>query len=159
MTKRSTYWTPEGQRRRPSEVTPALADHILSRLENGESLGEICEDMDMPFPATVLGHALDDEEFGKRYRRAMHIQGLILEDRLVGGAVGGEDKNYRWVLERRNPQRWGSSARHGGVGGVRGGISDDGDDGQTRADHRNILRRKIGLIAARLREARSVPTG
>ena len=38
----------------PTEMTPELAMHILSRLEAGESLAQICQGPSMPTLLTVL---------------------------------------------------------------------------------------------------------
>jgi hypothetical protein len=56
--------------------TPDIADEIISRLESGETLTEICQDEHLPARRTVTKWLNDGEpaEFVARYARARLIQ-------------------------------------------------------------------------------------
>lgn len=63
---------------RQTTYEPILADRILRRLADGESLRKICEPDDMPAPSTVCGWALVNEQFSEQYARARDIQSEVL---------------------------------------------------------------------------------
>jgi hypothetical protein len=69
---------------RPSLYTPEIADVILRRLSDGETLREICRTPGMPDDRTVRGWALDDREgFAAVYARARMIGGYAMGDDLL----------------------------------------------------------------------------
>jgi hypothetical protein len=55
---------------RPTLYTPELADEILTRLSNGETLTSICRPDTMPSRGTVHAWKAKDAEFSKRFARA-----------------------------------------------------------------------------------------
>lgn len=58
---------------RPEAITEELAQTILERLANGETVTAICSDVGMPHPATVLRKCMRDPLFKKRYDEAREI--------------------------------------------------------------------------------------
>ena len=63
---------------RQTSYEPILADRILRRLADGESLRKICEPDDMPAPSTVCGWAHVNEQFAEQYARARDMQSEVL---------------------------------------------------------------------------------
>src|SRR5262245_33932745 len=61
-------------RRRRSTLTPQLAERICERLENGESLRQICQDPTMPAKSTIFLWLRKDKEFSVQYRCAKQVQ-------------------------------------------------------------------------------------
>ena len=57
------------------ERTPELEEAILTRLENGESLVQICQGDYMPSRSTVLRWQREDEAFDARCAHAREAQG------------------------------------------------------------------------------------
>lgn len=55
---------------RPLDYTPELADHICSRLAEGESMRSICRDEDMPCKTTMFRWLRTIEEFQHQYTQA-----------------------------------------------------------------------------------------
>lgn len=62
------------------ELTPELEETILARLEDGESLVQICRDAHMPSRSTVLRWQREDEAFDARCARAREAQGELAAD-------------------------------------------------------------------------------
>ncbi len=68
---------------RPSKYTRELAHRICERLASGETLNAICRDDGMPRRQTVLGWALDNEEFAPLYKRAREIGYSAMADDIL----------------------------------------------------------------------------
>lgn len=74
----------KGRSGRPVTYTEPVAEKILHRLMNGETLKGICRDEYMPPDSTVRLWALDDREgFAARYARAREIGYHVMADDLV----------------------------------------------------------------------------
>lgn len=65
---------------RPSDYSPELAEKILLRLADGESLNRICKDDGMPSRVTVYAWCLRDQEFLNKYRAARDQQADSMVD-------------------------------------------------------------------------------
>lgn len=68
---------------RPSSYTDELANEILTRLEQGETLIGICESKHMPWRETVYRWMDRDEGFYHRYERARKIQAHSLVEEAI----------------------------------------------------------------------------
>lgn len=71
---------------RPSSYTPEIADEILHRLCDGESLRAITKDAHIPCFQTVYRWILDDDadhDFRERYARAREIQAANYADQVI----------------------------------------------------------------------------
>lgn len=80
------------ERGRPTKYTPELADEILSRLCEGESLRSICEDEDKPSAGTVIGWVVEDREgFSERYALARQAQAHRWADEILEIADDGRN--------------------------------------------------------------------
>lgn len=72
------------RRGRPTLYTEQLAEEILDRLSDGETLPRICADPHMPSRRTVMRWADDDPAgFSHRYRRAREMQRDAWADDIV----------------------------------------------------------------------------
>ncbi len=68
---------------RASVYTEDLADTILQRLAEGESLRQICETDGFPHRTNVLKWLETREDFATRYARARESQGDAMDDRIL----------------------------------------------------------------------------
>lgn len=126
---------------RPSKYTEKLAAQICIRLAEGESLRQICRDVDMPCKATVLNWLFDNDPakdgFLDQYVRAREIQAEnwadeILEiaddgtndwvEREVGGKALDPEHisrsrlrvdSRKWLMSKLLPKKYGDKVQHG----------------------------------------------
>ena len=85
---------------RPSTYDPEVAETILSRMADGETLRAICRDPGMPPRRTVQGWAIDDVDgFSRRYTRARELQAHAMADELVEIS---DDGSNDW-MDRNDP--------------------------------------------------------
>jgi hypothetical protein len=90
---------------RPSGYSQEVADLILDRLADGESLRAICLDEGMPDRASVRRWIIADESFRSQYARARGEQGDAYADEIVAIADDkDEDANSRRV--RIDARKW-----------------------------------------------------
>jgi len=137
---------PPRKRGRPSKFTPQLANVILARLAEGESLSAICRDADMPDRQTVLNWLVKDAEFLGRYTRA-RLAGadVIAETALEQATVRRSAEDVpsarlafdarRWYAGKIAPRHWGEKfvAEHSGP---------DGQPIQTETRDLTVIERK-----------------
>lgn len=71
--------------------TAELADKILSELETGRSLRDVCRDEGMPSEAMVRRWAREDAEFGAQYARAREIGYHAMADELLEISDDGQN--------------------------------------------------------------------
>lgn len=139
---------------RPSSYTKEIADEIVSRMADGQTLRQICRDEHMPPASTVRGWVVDDREgFSERYVRARNMCVESWADDLIeigddarndwmqrnGGeddqswTVNGEhisrsklrSDNRKWLLSKLKPERYGDKVQH------------TGGDGEGAIEHRH----------------------
>ncbi len=121
----------------PSKFNDDVADLIIERMADGQSLREICCDEGMPSFRTVLNWVNSNPEFGAAYALAQDLRASALFDDLLGIADDGrndwmekhDDKSghfigwrengeairrsalrvdaRKWVLARMAPKRYG----------------------------------------------------
>ncbi len=109
----------EAKTGRPSRYTKKLADEICERIENGESLREICASPGMPARSTVSRWLGDNEDFRNRYAQARNIHtddefdGLAkLDAMLIAGVIKADAHRAlvdakKWRIMKRHPQKYG----------------------------------------------------
>ena len=83
---------------RPSSFTQEIADQILERLMDGESLRTVCSDEGMPNRATVFRWLAADKAFRDQYALAREVQAEALFDDILRIADDGEND---WMTKRR----------------------------------------------------------
>jgi hypothetical protein len=94
-----------------------VADHILKRISEGESLRSICRDAGMPSEGTVRGWSREDRDgFAARYRLARDLQLDCWSDQIVDIAdeanLDPRDRQVRietrkWIMSKLAPRRYG----------------------------------------------------
>lgn len=67
---------------RPTDYSPEMADRILKKLSEGESVSQICLASDMPNRSTVFLWSATHKEFSDRYLLALKGVGQICVDQL-----------------------------------------------------------------------------
>lgn len=108
---------------RPSKYTRVLADEVLERLSNGETLTNICRSEHIPHRGTILRWVLEDREgFRNEYvfARKVQVEGwadetidLIdgVKDERQSHAIVTARKNAadarRWLIGKISPERYG----------------------------------------------------
>ena len=70
---------------------PEIANIILERLADGETLNEICRTPGMPKPRTVRRWSLNNEEFAPLYARARELGYMAMADDLIEVASDGRN--------------------------------------------------------------------
>ena len=101
---------------RPSSINDEIAQIILDRIANGESLLQICGDDDMPDRGTVRRWEDSDPSFAARCARAREHQGDTFVDKmgevyekLENGAIESDvaralQANLEWRASKLNRQ-------------------------------------------------------
>lgn len=117
---------------RPTKYTKALADKMCLRIENGESVRDVCEDEKMPSLSMFFRWVRDHEYFREQYTRAKDIQADVEFaniDKIAEKAVDmivGDDKSdgarvqaiklqvdtKKWILARKAPQKYSDKIRN-----------------------------------------------
>jgi len=98
--------------------TPEMADEILRRLSNGETLRRICAEEGKPAASTVSMWAINDEPpgFAERYARARMLQADALAEEAAEISDHGSGDPVRdrlrvdtrkWLASKINPARFG----------------------------------------------------
>ena len=100
---------------RPSKYSEKIAEEILSRYANGETLSKICKDKHIPERHTVYRWRSGYPDFGEAYILAQeeHVDALVDE---AGEIVDTEQNpqlgklkadHRRWLASRLNRQKYG----------------------------------------------------
>ena len=109
-----------------SVYSDALAETILSRMANGESLRAICDDPGIPCIQTVLRWKDDPQHaaFASRYARAREAQAEFMDHRILSEADGCTVENaaavrvkidaYKWRAAKLAPKTYGDKLTHSG---------------------------------------------
>lgn len=91
---------------RPSTYTDEIADQICDRLQNGESLRQICRDESMPDRTTVYRWRGDRSEFATKYARAREAQGDYMDDLIYDEALACTTENFQVARVRIGAYQW-----------------------------------------------------
>ncbi len=101
---------------RPSIYSQELADKIIGRMSDGESLRKICEDEGMPNIATIMRWKLDNQHFCAQYDHARTTQAHRLFEELIAIAddkTGDTQRDRlrvdtrKWFLSKVAPKIYG----------------------------------------------------
>ncbi len=100
---------------RPSKYNQSLAENILSRYADGETLTKICEDDGMPKRNTIYRWRSDYPEFGKAYQLALeqHVDALVDEACHIVDTEPDPQRakvradHRRWLASRLNRNKYG----------------------------------------------------
>jgi len=101
---------------RPTVYSETIADKIITRLTNGESLSAICREEDKPDPATIYRWLAARPDFCDRYTRAKEEQADTLADEII--AIADEEEGdvqrarlrvdaRKWVASKLKPKKYG----------------------------------------------------
>lgn len=96
-----------------------LADLICRRLEEGESLRQICLDAGMPNRSTVFCWLDTIESFQQQYDKARERQGDTMADMALEAALSAADPQQgrlrwdalRWAAAHLAPKRWSDKSK------------------------------------------------
>lgn len=101
---------------RPTLYSLKMADAILERLANGESMVQICSSDEMPGLRTVMRWAVDNTDFGIEYAQAREAQAEVMDDKILTAADGAKADPqaarvqidaYKWRAAKLAPKRYG----------------------------------------------------
>lgn len=102
---------------RPSSYSDDLAQEILDRMAEGESLRGICRDEGMPARSTVIRWMMADQSFAARCARAREEQADLMDDLILetanncGPRTAKSDRvkisAYQWRAAKLKPKRYG----------------------------------------------------
>ena len=81
---------PAAPRGRPSTYDPALGLRICERIMDGETLGAICDDEEMPGRGQVLRWLAGDPDFRLQYRQAVVLRAELMAEDLLRIADGAD---------------------------------------------------------------------
>lgn len=114
---------------RPSVYSEEIAQDILCRLMDGQSLRKICQDDAMPARSTVHLWLANDEAFSDRYARARDAQADTLADEILdisdGENAAADPQRDRlrvdarkWLAGKLRPKVYGDKQQVEHSGGV-----------------------------------------
>lgn len=148
-------YTPDEYRQRPRDYNPGLAQEIIDRIANGQSLTEVCDDRDMPLPATFLRWCRTDPTLGMEYEQAIRDRADVLVEEMQELASGPDPQRARvevdarkWTAERLVPAKYGARSYQ---------LQPKPEEDKGGVDYAAELRRKIERLAANV--AASTPKG
>lgn len=95
---------------RPSKYSESIAEEILSRYADGETLSKICKDKRMPKRNTVYRWRSSYPDFGEAYLQAQeeHVDALVDE----AGEIVDTELNPQLAKIRADHRRWMASKLH-----------------------------------------------
>lgn len=106
---------------RQTLYTEELADSIVERLEDGDSLIEICLAESMPHRRTVLRWMAANDAFATRCARAREAGAEVDEHKVKTTADGCTEANvqsakvkistYQWIAAKKAPKKYGDHNR------------------------------------------------
>lgn len=91
---------------RPSTYTKKLADGMLNRLMEGESLRHICTEDGMPDLRTVMRWLESRPDFALRYSRTRDVQADLLDDRIQQEADDANEEDWQVRKLRIETMKW-----------------------------------------------------
>lgn len=95
-----------GVQKRPSTYSDAVADQIVSRMINGESMVAICRDESMPARSTVYEWLDANAEFRTRCARAREGLADYLVDQIEQMANDTDEENYQSMKVKISTAQW-----------------------------------------------------
>jgi hypothetical protein len=142
-------WSEDDYYRRPKVFDPDVAQAIIDKIMNGETVNAVCSNnRDYPLPGTFFLWLEQEPEYNLRYRRAKVIQAEVLVDGILeDGKAGTWDAGVRVnagkiYAEKSAPERYGPRAMV---------ITAPKNDEPPPVDHTAELRRKISTITDRVK--------
>ncbi len=89
---------------RPSKYSETIAEEIISRYGDGETLSRICKSKNMPKRNTVYRWRSSYPDFGEAYQRAQeeHVDALIDE----AGEIVDNETNPQLAKVRADHRKW-----------------------------------------------------
>lgn len=149
-------WTEDDYRRRPKDFDPEIAQQIIDRVMNGETLNALCNNnRDYPLPGTFLTWLELEPSFAVKYKQAKAIQAEVLMDGILeDGKSGTWDAQTRVragqiYAEKTSPEKYGSRAM----------LIEQKKPEELPIDPTAELRKKINSMAERARERTKEPGG
>lgn len=139
-----------------------VADKVLDRLSNGESLRSICLDANMPDGSTIRKWLARNPDFAKQYAYARDAQADSLFDETIfiadalGDAATSEQVQVarvridtrKWVAGKLRPKKYGDMLKHELTGADGGAIALQAVNvGQLDYDQREQLQGMLEQIA------------
>jgi hypothetical protein len=91
---------------RPSLYSKDIADQIVMRMIEGESMVDICRDKDMPSRATVYRWLDEDKEFEARCARAREALADYLVDKIEQLAAETTEDNHQSMKVKISTAQW-----------------------------------------------------
>lgn len=150
MARNFPRWTPDEYRQRPRDFDPGLTQQICDRVANGEALSEICDDRDMPLPATFLRWLRQDDTLASEYRQALLDRSDVLVEELLvvaGLSDSKEAKNQidvrKFHAERLNPEKYAARSNVN--------LRTPNEPDAAGIDYGAQVRRKLAAMAANLK--------
>jgi hypothetical protein len=104
---------------RPTTYNQEIAQKILDRIAEGESVSKICKDPDMPARSTVWLWSTTHEWFSSKYARAIYSLGQCqvdsvddIEDKLLSGEIDAQTARViidsrKWKASKFYPKMYG----------------------------------------------------
>ena len=91
---------------RPSLYSKAIADQIVSRMIEGESMVDICRDSEMPSRATVYRWIDENPDFDARCARAREALADYLVDKIDQLAAQTTEDNHQSMKVKISTAQW-----------------------------------------------------
>lgn len=143
-------YSPEEYRQRPKEYDPDIAEAILERVQNGDLLPVICDNIDMPLPGTFLRWVDLDPILATEYAKARRRGSEILVDEMVAETMLGRDPTMAGVRSRalENHAKMTDPARYGNRTNL---AKTPGSEEENTVDYRSEVRRKLDDLAKKMK--------
>lgn len=94
---------------RPGPYSDVVAEEIVRRLMEGESMRTICLDSDMPHRSTVIRWMADDDAFATKCARARELQADAIFDEMQEIADSGNPEDVQRAKLRISTMQWRAS--------------------------------------------------
>ena len=102
---------------RPTNYTPEIATEICRRIEEGESIRDICEEDGMPSWPTIRSWKLKHPEFLTQYAQAYRESAFSMEEEILRISRTAKDKDsasaarvqidtIKWLMSKRDKGKY-----------------------------------------------------
>lgn len=150
MTNSRPRYTPEEYRKRPREYDPRIADQIIERLRNGESLIEMCHlDRDLPLPGNFVAWTFQDPNLRAAYNQALEIQSEVFVDEMITLSDGPDAQRAKVQIDARRFAASSHAPERYGRGKDRGNSIEDA----VSPDYGLEVRRKLEAMSQRIQNS------